>query len=71
MHWYSSLFPCLVDQKCEFKFHLEGLYMTSEWHEHSFFLEVKPRAELASLFVDCPPEYAKAGGEAGDENDKE
>ncbi|KAK6029835.1 hypothetical protein OSTOST_04045 [Ostertagia ostertagi] len=45
--------------------------MSSEWHEHSFFLEVKPRAELASLFVDCPPEYAKAVGEAGDENDKE
>lgn len=27
---------------------------SSEWHTHSFFLEVKPRAELASLFVDCP-----------------
>ncbi|KAK5983130.1 hypothetical protein GCK32_006565 [Trichostrongylus colubriformis] len=45
--------------------------MNSEWHEHSFFLEVKPRAELASLFVDCPPEYGKADGEAGDESDKE
>ncbi|CAI4228860.1 unnamed protein product [Auanema sp. JU1783] len=29
--------------------------MPSEWHERSFFLEVKPRTELASLFVDCPP----------------
>ncbi|WKY03056.1 hypothetical protein Q1695_016390 [Nippostrongylus brasiliensis] len=46
--------------------------MCTEWHEHSFFLEVKPRAELASLFVDCPPEdLAKAAAGAGDENDKE
>nr|CDJ93016.1 Ubiquitin-conjugating enzyme E2C-binding protein domain containing protein [Haemonchus contortus] len=45
--------------------------MGSEWHEHSFFLEVKPRAELASLFVDCPSEYAKVEGQLGDDSDKE
>ncbi|VDO29223.1 unnamed protein product [Haemonchus placei] len=48
-----------------------SLFMGSEWHEHSFFLEVKPRAELASLFVDCPSEYAKAEGQLGDDSDKE
>lgn len=46
--------------------------MCSEWHAHSFFLEVKPRAELASLFVDCPPDdFPKCGLESGDDNNKE
>ncbi|VDM43113.1 unnamed protein product [Toxocara canis] len=26
-----------------------------EWHTRSFLIELKPRAEFASLFVDCPP----------------
>ncbi|VDM66173.1 unnamed protein product, partial [Strongylus vulgaris] len=43
-----------------------------EWHTHSFFLEVKPRAELASLFVDCPPEDLQNDeGVEQDENSKE
>ncbi|KHJ90719.1 hypothetical protein OESDEN_09431 [Oesophagostomum dentatum] len=45
----------------------------SEWHTHSIFLEVKPRAELASLFVDCPPDdFENGSGDAEhDENNKE
>ncbi|VDN25145.1 unnamed protein product [Cylicostephanus goldi] len=43
-----------------------------EWHTHSFFLEVKPRAELASLFVDCPTEDPMNDeGVEHDENNKE
>lgn len=45
--------------------------MCTEWHEHSFFLEVKPRAELASLFVDCPPDDFPKAGVDEDGNDKE
>ncbi|VDM60934.1 unnamed protein product [Angiostrongylus costaricensis] len=46
--------------------------MCSEWHARSFFLELKPRAELASLFVDCPPDdFSKCSQEAGDGNNKE
>uniref|UniRef100_A0A1I7X8N1 E3 ubiquitin-protein ligase E3D n=1 Tax=Heterorhabditis bacteriophora TaxID=37862 RepID=A0A1I7X8N1_HETBA len=39
--------------------------MSSEWHCRSFFLELKPRTELASLFVDCPH------NESEEENNKE
>ncbi|KJH48316.1 hypothetical protein DICVIV_05557 [Dictyocaulus viviparus] len=46
--------------------------MCSEWHTHSFFLEVKPRAELASLFIDCPIEnFTKCIQEAGESTKKE
>ncbi|KAL6725498.1 hypothetical protein Aduo_007547 [Ancylostoma duodenale] len=45
--------------------------MCSEWHTHSFFLEVKPRAELASLFVDCPPDEPGDEGTGQDESNKE
>uniref|UniRef100_A0A914VT53 Uncharacterized protein n=1 Tax=Plectus sambesii TaxID=2011161 RepID=A0A914VT53_9BILA len=36
-----------------------------EWHERSFLIELKPRAEFANLFVDCPPSDSVA---VGDEN---
>ncbi|KAK6745609.1 hypothetical protein RB195_011996 [Necator americanus] len=41
--------------------------MCSEWHTHSLFLEVKPRAELAALFVDCPQDEHDSG-DTGDED---
>lgn len=25
-----------------------------EWHTRSFLIELKPRADFASLFIDCP-----------------
>ncbi|CAD6198641.1 unnamed protein product [Caenorhabditis auriculariae] len=31
-----------------------------EWKSRSIFLEVKPRSDLASLFVDCPPSVLSA-----------
>ncbi|KAE9414519.1 hypothetical protein Angca_000596, partial [Angiostrongylus cantonensis] len=41
------------------------------WHTRSFFLELKPRAELASLFVDCPPyDFPKCNREAGNDDNK-
>ncbi|RCN48660.1 hypothetical protein ANCCAN_05299 [Ancylostoma caninum] len=45
--------------------------MCSEWHTHSFFLEVKPRAELASLFVDCPPNEPGDEATGQDDSNKE
>ncbi|PAV57272.1 hypothetical protein WR25_04697 isoform A [Diploscapter pachys] len=38
----------------------------NEWHERSFFLEVKPRTDLASLFVDCPPKISAENKENAD-----
>ncbi|GMS88293.1 hypothetical protein PENTCL1PPCAC_10468 [Pristionchus entomophagus] len=37
-----------------------------EWHERSFFIELKPRAEFASLFVDCPPHDGAKEGACSD-----
>ncbi|VDK48991.1 unnamed protein product [Anisakis simplex] len=38
-----------------------------EWHSRSFLIELKPRAEFASLFVDCPPaEDSEQNAESSD-----
>lgn len=44
-------------------YYFVNMALNTEWHERSFLIELKPRAEFANLFVDCPPSESSVGGD--------